>query len=105
MKTIRIIQFFTFALMLSLASPALATVAEPSITTPVTETPEARIQRIQNRIDEIKAMDKSQMSRAERKALKKEVRAMRDEVKALSGGVYISIGALLVIILLLILLL
>jgi hypothetical protein len=105
MKTIQFIKLFTFAVLLSLASPAFATVTETSISTPVTETPEARIQRIQNRIDEIKAMDKSEMTRAERKALKKEVRAMRDEVKALSGGVYISIGALLVIILLLILLL
>lgn len=92
-------------MLITFATPTFATVNEPANTTTPTESPEARIAFLAERIQEIKAMDKSKMSRVERKALKKEVRDIRDEVKALSGGVYISIGALLVIILLLILLL
>jgi hypothetical protein len=91
-------------LLLSIASPLHATAPDPVTTTP-TETPEARVARLTQRIEEIKAMDKSKLSRTERKALRKEVREIRDEVKALSGGVYISIGALLVIIILLLVLL
>lgn len=105
MKTARLIKSLLVIMMIAMATPTFANVAEPAnITTPI-ETPEAKIARLTQRIDEIKAMDKSKMSRGERKALKKEVREIRDEVKALSGGVYISIGAILVIILLLILLL
>lgn len=105
MKTARLIKSLLVIMIITMATPTFANVAEPAnITTPI-ETPEAKIARLTQRIDEIKAMDKSKMSRGERKALKKEVREIRDEVKALSGGVYISIGAILVIILLLILLL
>jgi hypothetical protein len=103
MKTARFINSLLVIMLLSVASPTFAAVAEAAPTP--TETPEAKIARLSQRIEEIKAMDKSQLSRTERRALKKEVREIRDEVKALSGGVYISIGAILVIILLLILLL
>ena len=92
-------------MFLAVASPAIANTADPVVSTVPAETPEAKVARLQKRIEEIKAMDKSKMSRTERKALKKEVREIREEVKAVSGGVYISIGALLVVILLLILLL
>jgi hypothetical protein len=103
MKTARLIKSLMVIMILAIASPTFASIAEP-VTTP-TETPEAKIARLTQRIEEIQSMDKDNLSRAERKALKKEVRQIKDEVKALSGGVYISIGALLVIILLLILLL
>jgi hypothetical protein len=103
MKTGRFIKSLLVMLVLSIGTPTFAAVIDTA-TTP-TETPEAKIARLTQRIEEIKAMDKSKLSRGERKELKKEVRQMRDEVKALSGGVYISIGALLVVILLLILLL
>ena len=65
----------------------------------------ARLEEIQLRVKEIKAMDKSDLSRTERKALKKELRAMNKESKAVSGGVYLSVGAIIIIILLLILIL
>jgi hypothetical protein len=89
--------------LMALASPSFA-----SATTPVAiteETPEQKLNRLTNRLEEIKAMDRNAMSKSERKALKREVREIKDEVKQISGGVYISIGAILVIILLLILLL
>lgn len=57
------------------------------------------------RVNEIKAMDKASMTSAERKELRKEVRAIESELKLNSGGVYVSVGVLLLIIILLIVLL
>ena len=65
----------------------------------------ARAEVLKNRLEEIKAMDKSEMTRAEKKALRKEVKAIKAELAATSNGVYLSIGAIIIIILLLILLL
>ncbi|HEY5592042.1 MAG TPA: hypothetical protein VIK55_13625 [Paludibacter sp.] len=67
------------------------------------------------RLDEIKAMDMSTMSRAEKKELREEVRTIKEEMTARQqddydgyhhhGGVYISIGGGVLLILLLIILL
>jgi hypothetical protein len=50
-------------------------------------------------------MDKSNMSRAEKKELRKEVKTIKANLKASNHGIYLSIGAIIIIILLLILLL
>jgi hypothetical protein len=55
-------------------------------------------------LNEIKAMDKSNMSRSEKKALRKEVRTISSGLRANGHGVYLSLGAILIIILLIILL-
>jgi hypothetical protein len=105
MKTARLMKYLFIVIALTLVSPTFAAVTEVvGVVTP-TETPEAKIARLTQRIEEIKAMDKSELSREQRKALKKEVREIRDEVKAASGGVYLSVGAILLIVLLLILIL
>jgi len=64
-----------------------------------------RLEEIRARVSAIKEMDKSGLSRSERKAVKKELREMRKESKEMKGGVYLSIGAIIIIILLLILIL
>jgi TolA-binding protein len=70
------------------------------------EQKEARFKELELRVAEIKGMDKSSLSRAERSQLKKELKGMNTEAKALEGkGLYLSIGAIIIIILLLILLL
>ncbi|MEX2231557.1 MAG: hypothetical protein WD824_05320 [Cyclobacteriaceae bacterium] len=87
-------------LLLAFASPAMAA------TTPetATENREAQATQLKNRLEEIKAMDKTHLTRSEKKALRREVREIKKELAA-SGGVYLSIGAILLIALLLILLL
>ncbi len=65
----------------------------------------AQIKVLEERLTEIKEMDKSALSRSEKKELKSEVKEIKKEMKALSGGVYISAGALIVILILLIILL
>jgi hypothetical protein len=64
----------------------------------------ARLEQLKNRVVEIKGLDKSTLNKAERKALKKELRDMRKESKKIEG-VYLSVGAIIIIILLLILIL
>lgn len=65
----------------------------------------AEVKVLLNRLDEIKAMDKSELSSSEKKELRKEVRAIKAELKSTGNGVYLSVGAIIIIILLLILLL
>lgn len=71
-------------------------------TTPV-ENPQAKALLL--RLDEIKAMDKTQLTASERKDLRKEVKAIKKDLKTMNQGVYLSVGAIIIIVLLLILLL
>ena len=64
----------------------------------------ARAQALLNRVEEIRVMNKTNLSPAEKKELRKELRSIREQLKDVSGGVYISAGALIVILILLIIL-
>lgn len=57
------------------------------------------------RLNEIKAMDKSKMKSSEKKNLRAEVRSTKNQLRETSGGIYLSVGAVLLIALLLIVLL
>ena len=57
------------------------------------------------RLNEIKEMNKTNLNSSEKKSLRKEVRSINRELKTMSGGVYLSVGAVIIIILLLIILL
>ena len=61
--------------------------------------------KLLNRLYEIEAMNVKNMAKAEKKQLRNEVKAIKHDLKDLSGGVYLSVGAAIIIILLLILLL
>ncbi|TDO21624.1 hypothetical protein [Pedobacter duraquae] len=73
--------------------------------TELTVEQQAQLTRITNRVEEIRHMDKSHLSRAEKKELRKELREMKSQARAMGGGVYLSVGAIIIIILLLILIL
>lgn len=75
-----------------------------AITTNTKEVP-AEVKIMINRLEEIKAMDKSSMTRVEKKELRKEVREIKANLKSSNNGVYLSVGAIIIVILLLILLL
>ncbi|MES2575843.1 MAG: hypothetical protein V4572_12940 [Bacteroidota bacterium] len=85
--------------------PSTVMAAEPTTAAVTANTKEmpAEVKVMFNRLEEIKAMDKSSLSRSEKKELRKEVRAIKSELKATGNGVYISVGAIIIIILLLIL--
>jgi len=66
---------------------------------------EEELSRLTRRVEEIRDIDKSELTAKEKKALKKELKEIKANVKADGGYVYIGAGTLLVIILLVILLL
>src|SRR5437870_3965962 len=57
------------------------------------------------RLSAIKAMDKSKLSSSEKKDLRNEVRSTRQQLENIGDGIYLSLGAIIVIVLILILLL
>ena len=102
MRIQRIFGIAALVMVLSLAAPLSATASNPTVTTTTTD---PRAQELIQRLNEIKAIDKSTLSKSERKALRKEVISIKKEMKAISGGVYLSVGAIIIIILVLILIL
>ena len=100
MKTINVLRSLILMAIFAVAAPTVN--AAPTVD-PVEQ--KAQIQRLENRLEEIKAIDKTKLSKEEKKALRGEVKKIKKEIKAVSGGVYLSIGAILLIALLLILLL
>jgi len=75
------------------------------IKTEMTAEQQIQLKQITDRVQEIRAMDKSQLTKAEKKELRKELRGLKKQANALGGGIYLSVGAIIIIILLLILIL
>ena len=100
--------FFSLLITLSLvAFPSTLVAAENapihSTTPPPTEMP-AEVRVMLDRLEEIKDLDKSSLSSAEKKELRKEVRAIKKDVRASGNGLYISSGVIILILILIILL-
>jgi len=94
-----------FTLSLAATMPIMANVTNEPVKE-MSAADRARAEQIIKRLEEIKAMDTKSMSSPEKRQLRKEVRAAKKELnEAATGGVYISVGALIIIILLLILIL
>jgi len=70
---------------------------------PATEIP-AEVKTMLDRLEEIKDMDKSDLRRSEKKALRVEVRDIKKKVRASGNGLYISSGAVIIILLLILIL-
>ncbi len=100
MKVIKII-FAAFALFLTV--PAIANTIVTDSIAPATN--DVRIEQLKQRITEIKATDKSTLSGEEKRVLRNEKKGLSKELKVISGGVYVSVGALILILILLIILL
>jgi predicted PurR-regulated permease PerM len=92
----------SFFLLIGSVNVASATVKNDQ---PLTEQQQAQLQKITNRVDEIRDMDKSNLTREQKRVLRTELRTMKTQANAISnGGIYLSITAILVIILLLLIL-
>mgnify|MGYP001585968165 CR=1 FL=1 len=90
---------------LTLASPSDAFAKSPRKTHTTEVISEADAQKLISRLDEIKAMDASSLTRKQKRELRHEVNAINETLHTNNGGVYVSVGALIIIILLLIILL
>ena len=97
-------RLYLMIMLLSLGAFTTVSASEKNPTTAAKEIP-AEIQVMLNRLDEIKAMDKSNLTSEEKKELRKETKAIKSAVTANGGGVYLSVGAVILIVLLLIILL
>ncbi len=96
-------RIYLFALMLLFSGMSVnSQAAEKSITKAQTE---VRITEMKTRVDQIRAMDLSHLNKSERTGLKHELKDMKKELRSYDGVIYISAGALILIIILLILLL
>lgn len=73
--------------------------------TEMTAEQKAQFDKLVNRVEEIRNMDKSNLSREEKRALRKELKEMKQQARVLEKGVYLSVGAIIIIILLLIIIL
>lgn len=107
--------YITLGMLLLLAVPNYMQAAsndpvptENAAETEVNETTEltvAEMEAMVARVYEIKDMKKSDLSKTERKELRNEVKEIRRELKeAGNGGLYISTGAIIIILLLIIIL-
>jgi predicted PurR-regulated permease PerM len=101
MKINKLFKVLVIGFLIATASPAMS---NSPTATPVKNESE-RAQQLIQRLEEIKAKDTDKLTRSEKKQLRKEVHAIKKELATISGGVYLSIGAIIIIILLLILLL
>ncbi|HXI00902.1 MAG TPA: hypothetical protein VNI52_11595 [Sphingobacteriaceae bacterium] len=99
------IYMLAVALVLALTSPVVMAKETKSAKALLTTEQQIRLEEITRRVEEIKSIDRSSLTREERKELRNELVEMKKEAKAVSGGVYLSVGAIVIIILLLILLL
>ncbi|WP_333600777.1 hypothetical protein [Flavobacterium sp.] len=107
MKTSSKLRMAVVLVSLACTAPTFANPVTPVTTTAIATAPseDAKAEILMKRLEEIKEMDKSNLSRAEKKELRKEVKAIKATMKASSNGVYLSVGAIIIIILLLILIL
>jgi len=105
-------RFYVAALVMLLSVSTITAFAENKdaikarVENMTNEQKEERYIQMKQRVEEIKNMDRSALTKEEKKELRNELKDMNKEAKAIGkGGVYISFAGLLIIILLLILIL
>jgi len=84
------------------------TADEPSSLTapkPTDPAESAEARTLMLRLNEIKSMDKATLKPTEKRALRKEVKSINHSLRESSGGIYLSVGAIILIVVLLIVLL
>ena len=101
MSTKKILRIALFVILIAIALPASSATIVPT----TAKTEDSRAQQLMQRLEEIRGLKKSELTGLEKKGLRKEVKGIKKEMKAMTGGVYLSVGALIIVILLLILIL
>jgi hypothetical protein len=96
--TMAALMLFAFTPMQANSTPTSAVATPINVKTAETE-------EILLRLDEINEIDKSTLKFSEKKELRKEVRSINKELKERQSGIYLSVGAVILILILLIILL
>jgi hypothetical protein len=81
-----------------------ASIDPPSSVIIVNTESSAEVKTLLLRLDEINSMDKSDLKSPEKKDLRKEVRSIKQQLKETNGGVYLSGGAIIIILIVLLVL-
>jgi hypothetical protein len=106
MKKIIFCLMATFLSLTFIPLQANASTSEPATTVPapapVSPAEAAKVLTLESRLKEIDAMDKSELKAADKKDLRKEVKSIRHELRTIGGGVYLSAGAVILILVLLV---
>jgi cytochrome c-type biogenesis protein CcmH/NrfG len=107
MKKLTRLFLATLIVFCSLNFPSMAaSKAEKAPHETLTPQQQVRLQVITERLTEIKHMDKSTLTKSEKKSLKSELKQLKKEARGMAvGGVFLTVASLLAVIVLLILLL
>ena len=103
----KILWIASLVMLVSIASPAHSSIilSDSSGSNNSAKTEDVTGQQMVQRLTDIRNMDKSGLTRSEKRDLRKEVKVIRKEMKSGHNGIYLSVGAIIIIILLLILIL
>ncbi|MNK30608.1 hypothetical protein D3C87_490280 [compost metagenome] len=97
---------YTFILVFTLSTAVNAkSVVNDNPKTELTAEQKVELESITKRVEEIKSMDRSSLTKTERKALRKEVKELKKRADFLNQNVTLSLGAIIIILLLLIIIL
>ena len=96
-----IVLFLTTFAMPQLSNAA-SNKSEKAITSVERENESVQANILLARLHALNSMDNSNLNTSEKKARRNEVRSIKKQLSTLGGGVYLSVGALIIIILLLI---
>lgn len=95
------LMYIAFSLVMLLSTANIASATEKNDKT-LTPSQQVKLEQLTSRVEQIRSMDKSNLNRQEKRALRAELREMKSEANAISnGGIYLSVTALLVIIVIL----
>ncbi len=97
--------YFAFSFIMLLSTVNIAS-ANDKNDKALTASQQVKLEQITNRVEQIRDMDKSSLNRQEKRALRSELRQMKSEANAIgNGGIYLSVTAIIIILLVLILIL
>lgn len=110
MRIKNLLRIIVFSFFIVIAMPSRSSAMRAGATTatalPSDSAADSKVAaQIITRVNEIQAMDKSNLTPDEKKSLRKELMGLKKQASGLDSKVYLSVGAIIIIILLLILIL
>ena len=87
----------TFLSITFLPLQSRAATTEPSSMEAPKPAESAEVRSLELRLNEINAMNKSELNASEKKELRKEVKSINHKLREVSGGVYVSVATIILI--------
>ena len=103
--TMRTKLFFALLMVFALSAPATfaASKAEKKVATTENKMTSEEASRLTKRVEEIRDMDKTNLTVTEKRELRKELKATKENIRKDGGYIYVSAGTVILIIILVIL--